>query len=137
MRQPFLLAVSLALACRSHFPSQPTNTSVAGTWSLQTINGSALPYVASQTGSNKVEITSDVVTAVASGSYTETTQRRITLNGDTTNQFLSDAGSFTLNGNVVILHSNISGSGTTSAGSVSGNTLALAKDGFAYVYKRQ
>src|SRR5512143_2292415 len=135
MRRLLPLVLSLAIACGSDSPSQPTSASVAGTWNLQTINGTALPYVITQSDTTKVELVSDVVTAVATGSYTEITQVRTTVGGQVMNESFPDAGSFTLNGTAVVFQSNSDGSQTT--GSVSGNTFTLAGDGFAYVYKRQ
>lgn len=125
----------VAAACGSDGPTQPTSTSVAGTWSLQTINGNGLPYVVAQTGADKVELISDVITAVASGSFTQITQVRITQNGQTSTQSIPDAGSFSLNGTAVTFTFNSDGS--TGTGSVSGNTLTVTDDGFAYVYKKQ
>ena len=135
MRRLLPLVMSLAIACGSDSPSQPTSASVAGTWSLQTVNGTALPYLITQSGTTKVELVSDVVTAVATGSYTEITQIRTTVDGQVMNESFPDAGSFTLNGTAVVFQSNSDGSQTT--GSVSGNTFTLAAEGFAYVYKRQ
>jgi hypothetical protein len=128
--------LALAVACGGgDSPSAPTQTSVAGTWTLQSINGTNLPFVIAQTGANKAEVMSDVVTAVASGSYTQMTQVRVTQNGQASMQSFSEAGSWTLNGSAASFRRNSDGSVGTA--SVSGNTLTLAEDGFAYVYKRQ
>jgi hypothetical protein len=125
----------VAAACGSDGPTQPTSASVAGTWSLQTINGTPLPYVVVQTGVDKVELTSDVITAVASGSFTQITQVRITQNGQVSTQSIPDAGSYSLSGTAVTF--TFSSDGSTGTGSLSGNTLTVASDGFAYVYKKQ
>ena len=116
-------------------PTQPTSASVAGTWNLQTVNGAPLPYVAAQVGADKVELMSDVITAVASGSFTQMTQVRVTQNGQVTTQSIPDAGSFTLAGTAV--NFTFDSDGSSGTGSLSGNTLTVAEGGFAFVYKKQ
>jgi hypothetical protein len=135
MRFIACLLLVVTAACGSDAPTQPTSASVTGTWRLQTVNGTALPFVAAQIGSDKVELTSDVLTAVQSGSFTRMTQIRVTQNGQASTQSISDAGSYTLSGTAVTF--TFDGDGSSGTGSISGNTLTVAEDGFAYIYKRQ
>ena len=134
MRRLIVLLIPVVLACGGDSTTQPTMASVAGTWDLQTVNGVALPYVIFQTGSNKTELVSDVVTAVSTGSYTQVSTIRSTFSGQTTTQSTSNAGSFTLNGTALVFRAN---DGTGGTGSVSGNTFTLAMNGFAYVYRKR
>ena len=135
MRFIACMLLVVAAACGgSDAPTQPTSASVAGTWKLQTVNGSALPYVAAQVGADKVELMSDVITAVASGSFTQMTQIRVTQSGQVSTQSIPDAGSYTLNGSAVTFTFNSDGS--TGTGSLSGNTLTVTEDGFAFVYRK-
>lgn len=115
-------------------PTEPTQVSVAGTWSLQTINGTRLPYVVAQTGADKLEVTSDVLSVSGTGSFTQTTTVRLTQNGQVSTQSVADAGSYTLNGSAASFRFNSDGS--TGTASISGNTMTVATDGFAYVYTR-
>lgn len=136
MRLLACMLLVVAAACGGDDgPTQPTAASVAGTWQLQTVNGSALPYVAAQVGLDKVELMSDVLTVVASGSFTQMTQIRVTQSGQVTTQSIPDAGSYTLNGSAVTFTFNSDGS--TGTGALSGSTLTVAEDGFAFVYKKQ
>ena len=135
MRLIACMLLLVGAACGGDSPTQPTSSSVAGTWSLQTINGTGLPYIVAQTGSDKVELTSDVLTVVGSGSFTQITQVRVTQNGQVSTQSIPDAGSYVLNGTAVTFTFNSDGSSGT--GSLSGNTLTVAEDGFAYVYRKQ
>ena len=135
MRLIACMLLLVGAACGGDSPTQPTSSSVAGTWSLQTINGTALPYIVAQAGSDKVELTSDVLTVVGSGSFTQITQVRVTQNGQVSTQSIPDAGSYVLNGTAVTFTFNSDGSSGT--GSLSGNTLTIAEDGFAYVYRKQ
>ena len=136
MRRLVPLVLSFALACGSDSTtaSQPTTASLAGAWSLQTINGIALPFVVAQTATSKSEILSDVVTATAAGTYTEVTQTRTTLNGQATTSTDNDAGTYTVTGNAVVIRSN---DGSSASGTVSGNTFTVSVGGIAFQFKKQ
>ena len=125
----------MLLACGDDSATAPTTDSVAGTWSLQSINGTALPYVVFQIGADKVELVSDVVVAVASGTFTQTTVVRTTASGQVTTESQADAGTWSLNGTAVTFQFN--GDGTTGTGSISGNSMTIAESGFAFVYRKQ
>jgi len=129
---PFIL--SLAVACGSDSSTQPNATpaSLAGTWNLQTINGAALPFTLLQTP--KTELLSDVVTAVAAGTYTELSQVRTTLNGQVTVSTESDGGTYTITGNTVTIRST---DGSTALGTVNGNLFTIAAGGISFEYKKQ
>ena len=129
-----LVALAVAVACGSDSTTQPTMASVAGTWSLQTVNGSPLPFTLTQTGTDKLELLSDVVTAEPNGTYTETVQFRTTVSGQTTTNSDTDSGTFTLNGTAVVLSSARTGSTT---GALSGNTLTLSDQGYVWVFTKQ
>lgn len=129
------LALVVLVACGDGSTTAPTNDSVAGTWSLQSINGTGLPYIILQTGADKVEIVSDVVVAAASGSFTQTTTVRTTVSGQATTQSQGDGGTWSLNGTAVTFQ--FTGDGSTGTGSISGNTMTVAESGFAFVYRKQ
>ncbi len=129
-----IIAVAFTAACGgSDKAIGPTLASISGTYDLKTINGSNLPFVVAQTGSNKTEITADVVTATGSA-FTELLTVRATQNGQVTTQTFSDAGSFTLNGNAVTFAYQ---DGSTGTGTVSGNTFTVAVDGFSFFYQKR
>jgi len=130
------LLVSAALACGGDDSiTVPTNASVAGTWTLQSVNGSPLPFVIVQSGSNKSELTADVLTVGSSGNFTQLTTIRNTLNGQVTTQSTPDAGTYTLNGTAATFRFNSDGS--TGTGAINGNTLTVADVGLVMVYQRQ
>lgn len=133
MRKTFLALLALTLAC-SGDSTGPTEASVAGTWNLQSVNGTALPFVIAQTGTNKTEITADVLTVTSSGSFTEITTVRTTLNGTATTQTVPDAGSYVLNGNNVTFQ--FQSDGSVGSGTISGNTLTVSQAGLSLIYKK-
>lgn len=134
MKKLFLAFLCVTLACSSD-STGPTEASVAGTWTLQSINGTNLPFVFAQTGANKAEITADVLTVTSSGSFTQITTVRITENGQVTTQTVPDAGSYVLNGTNVTFQ--FQSDGSIGTGTVSGGTLTVSTPGFSYIYKKQ
>ena len=135
MRFIACLLLMVAAACGGDSPTEPTPASVAGTWRLQTVNGSALPYVLVQFETDKVELTSEVLTVAASGSFTQLTQFTTTQSGQVSVEDLTDAGTYTLNGTAATF--TYDSDGSTGTGSLSGNTLTVAGGGFAMVYRKQ
>jgi hypothetical protein len=126
--------VFAALACGGDDTTTPTQASVAGTWTLQTINGSPLPFTLS--ASPKIELLSSVVNVSANGTWTSTTTNRTTIASQTSTTTSTDAGTYTLSGNNVAILSNGAGS-TAQAGTVNGNTLTLSQQGFVFIYTKQ
>lgn len=136
MRRLLSLAVILAaVACGSDDSTTPTQTSVAGTWTLQTINGSPLPFTVA-TSPAKIEWLSSVVNVTSNGTWTSSLQVRTTVNGQASTTTSTDAGTYTLSGNNVAILSSSPGS-TAQAGTINGNTLTVSQQGFVFVYTKQ
>jgi hypothetical protein len=127
-----LVIGALGISCGGGDSTGP-NDSVAGTYSLRTVNGSNLPYIVVQIGADKVELTSDILTLSEAGSFTELTTFWTTTNGQVTTSTESDAGSFTLNGTAA---SFVFNSGTSGTGTISGGTITVALSGFSFVYRK-
>ena len=127
-----LLALAVAtVACGSDATEPTTMASVAGTWSLSTVNGTALPYILAQSGADKLEWTADVIPATSTGSFTQISSFRTTANGQVTTETTPDAGTFSLNGTAVTF------TGSTGTGALNGNTMTVTGQGFALVYVKQ
>lgn len=133
MRRFFLIGLCLLAACGSDSSTAPQQ-SIAGTWTLRTINGTSLPYIITQSGADKAELMSDAFTISGTGSFTQTSVIRYTTNGVATTQSSAEAGSYTINGTAVTLHFNSDGSTVTA--SWSGNTLTATAGGLVGVYGR-
>jgi hypothetical protein len=126
-----LCAILFAIGCGDS--TSPILT-VAGTWSLQSVDGISLPYILEQVGADKAELTSDVITANSTGSFTETTNIKITEGGQVTNESFPDAGTYTQSGSAVTFTFNSDGSSGTAT--LNGNTLTMTTAGFSLVYTR-
>ena len=130
------VAASAIAACGggSDGPTPPTPVSVAGTWNMQTVNGSPLPHLSAGSGNNKIELTADVLTVSSGGSFTDTQTYRTTENGSSTTLSEPFAGTYVLNGSTVTFRYNSGGSRT---GTVSRDTLTVANGPLSYVFRKQ
>ena len=130
-----LAALSLLVllaGCGGDGSTDPT-AGIAGTYSLRTVNGSPLPYTLQQSGTFKLEITSDAYALTDNGTWTEAWSERTTSNGQVTTETFTDAGTYSRSGTAITLVS--PGAGAVS-GTVSGGTLTLAAQGFSLVFIR-
>ena len=139
-RRRFRIATACALwliaACSGGDATAPSaSVSIVGSWALQTVNGSALPYLMDQNGADKSEMTAEVLTFLATGQFTEIAQVRVTSGGQVSTLAVQQAGTFTANkGNVTLT---FAGDGSTAQGSQSGSTLTLGLNGLNLSYKKQ
>lgn len=133
MRATLLLVLALLVGCGDD--GTGPGGSIVGTWSLQSVNGTNLPFVIAQTGQNKTELTGDVYSVLAGGAFTQVTTIRTTINGAVTNQTITDSGSYTQNGTAVTFFFASDGSSVT--GAVSGSTITMADDGVSGIYRKQ
>lgn len=130
------LVLALLAACGGDATSpSPTSASVAGAFTLRSIDGAALPFTV-QNGANKVDVISSTLTMTDGGSWSETTNYRVSVNGGTpTSQVGSSSGSYARTGSTFNLF-------TTSnpnymSGSFDGkNTLSMIAGGFMFVYSK-
>lgn len=127
-----LAFVGALAACGSDSPTSPASASIAGTYHLQTINGSALPF-AIQSGTNVVVVTNDVITVADGGTWSEQATFTLTSNGQTTSQVVSDGGTWTRVGASVSLNSN---STSGYAGTFTGAGFEFFDSSFTYVFSK-
>jgi hypothetical protein len=126
-----VLVCSLLLACSD---ATSPGQSVEGTWRLQTVNGLALPFTLSQSGTFKEELTGEVMTLMAPGSLTIVTMFRYTEGSNVFAESVPDEGTWTVGGSTVTITWDSDGS--TSTATVSGNTMTLQDIGLTFVYRR-
>ena len=121
----------VAGACGSDDSTSPI-VGAAGSWSLQSINGSVLP-VTLGSGTQAVVVVTSTLTILANGNYNEVVTLRPA--GATTNTTFTEIGTWTFANGVVTFSDQTDG--ITYTGSVSGNTLTEVVPGFTSVYSRQ
>ena len=128
------LALAALGACGSDASTSPNSDAIEGTYSLRTVNGSALPFTI-QSGPNSVTLTTDVITIASNGAWTESIVYRQTINGDTTNGTDADGGTWVRAGSSVTLQSSVNG-GTAYSGAYSNGSLTFSDGGVVVVFSR-
>ena len=118
-------------ACGSDDSTSPP-LGASGTWSLQTINGTALP-VTIGSGSQAVSVISSTLTISSNGNYNEVVTLRPL--GAASNTIFTEIGTWSFTNGVVTFNDQTDG--ITYTGSISGNSLTENTGGFVSVYARQ
>ncbi len=130
------LAAGLAGCAVDKVTTPTVDASLAGTWSLQAINGYALPYIIAEVGNDGFEIVSDVIIADSAGSFNEAVVVQALMNGQVTADTIADAGLYQVSGSSVAL--TFASDSATAVGTVSGNALSLTEgSGAQLVYIKQ
>ena len=127
------LALAAVAACGGDNATNPASGSIAGTYTLRTVNGSQLPFTV-QSGTNSVTLTGDVITIADGGSWSETFAYTQTINGTTTNQTGTDGGSWSRAGTSVSLDSD--GGYNAYTGTFTGNSLNLTDGTLTQVFTK-
>ena len=132
------LLVSLALAattvgCSSDQTVTPPIAEIAGSYSLATVNGKALPFTYAVSGADKAEVLDDVITLRADGGWTEVWHDRYTMNGVVTTEEMSDEGAFSRVGNRITLTSAFGGA---IAADIVDGKITMSGNGFSLIYAR-
>ena len=135
VRRIHVLAIALAFVTtgcsKKDSPTSPAT--IAGTYTLRTINGSPLPYVVLVVGADKVEAVDDAITLSDAGTWTEFGHVRTTISGVATTTTINDAGSYVRTGTAITLTSPQSG---PLSGTVDNGTLTLSDQGLVGVYRK-
>lgn len=137
MRRMFLGALLVVLAaCGSDTTTGPdVDLSFVGTYTLRTIDGSKLPYVFLQTGQDAAAMTASTIVIADGGTWSEQSEFRITDNGQTETQVVSNNGTWFRSANNLILTSTLHNN-TPYSGTFSTNQLTLSDGSLTYVFSR-
>ncbi len=138
----FVTAVAMlaaSVACTDN--TSPSSRSAGGTYDLQTVNGTSLPY-SYNTSSGTLTIQSDIYTLNNDGTYNETISE--TISNGVSNAPTSDAesGTWYQNGNAVVFSPNYSTQNnyTQYTGALSGggtfshSSITFSYNGVVWVY---
>lgn len=131
-----ITAALFAGACISETTVTPlSNESLAGTYTLRTVNGSGLPAVVqSENGTTpKVEVLSDVLTLRVDGTWDGVQSLRITSGTTADTQTLSSGGTYTASETLVSFHDTVNGD---FAVSVSGTSFLLSNGTLTFLYSK-
>jgi hypothetical protein len=97
MKKLALLLLAAAVACGGS-STEPTTT-VSGTFTLRTINGSPLPQSIYSDPDASLSINSGTLTLGSDRTYTLVEEEHVVVSGSATDDVYSESGTFTVSGN--------------------------------------
>ncbi len=126
------LAMLVSVGC---FDDYSTGVgTVTGTYTLRTINGSALPYTINVNATTQKEVIDDMITLFSGGSYSRTQHANIKVNGQTTSQTNTESGAYALVGTSVTLNPSPSGQSTVTT--IDGRTMTIVESGITWTFMK-
>jgi hypothetical protein len=128
------LALALGACSASDRITAVGGGSLVGTWSLQTINNTSLPFLLAQSGSDTLELLSDVIIAANGGTFADTTLVRSTVSGAVTMDTIPNTGLYVLAGSTATL--TFDSDQSVAQGTLGGNRLIFNGSGVNLVYTR-
>lgn len=128
-----VLALSTLVACGKEAPT-PTVHTLAGNWSLSLHNGKAVPYVTTVDGET-LEVLRGALVLTPTGLYNTEVIVRRTRGGVSTNDAASDAGGYTVNGNVIVF-SPLRAHLAQVTARLSGKSITIGNPGTAVVFTK-
>ena len=134
MRQ--MLAGFVAASCLACFSDGGIvgSSSVTGTYTLRSINGSPLPYTISGSGTDKTEILAESITLFQGGTYARERNSRVTANGQVANETVTEGGTYNLFGNSISMRA--SGTGPLVQAVINANTMTLVEAAMTSVFSK-
>jgi hypothetical protein len=137
MKRFLLATVVLALGCATapDYPQAPEiDPKFLGTWRVRTINGEALPFVASQSASSRTEIQEGSITTGNGGVFTSNLVVVTTVPGQITGGDETDGGNFSVSGNTLTFQ--FVKAATTATGTLSHDTLTVVEGSLSLAMTR-
>jgi hypothetical protein len=136
LRRSFLsaLAATALLAACGDSGTGPDDTDIVGSYTLQTINGNAVPWRLAL-GNDWFEITSGSGNINADGTFRLTYDWRASVSGQVDGDSEDLVGTYTRNGNAITFRDPSDGS-TVATGTISGRQLTVTYEGDVLVFVR-
>ena len=129
---PVFAALVTLAACGGDASTNTGPASVAGTYTLRTVNGAPLPFTLAQLGDDKYEVTADAITLKDGGIWTGAGTTRATESGRVSTTTVTSTGTYSLTGTAIT----ITGVTESSSGTVERGTLTVTQDGLLSVYTK-
>lgn len=134
MRRLIALFAFLAVAaCGGDSATNSLSSSIAGTYTLRSVNGAVLPYV-EVVDNFKLELLSQTLTLTEGGSFNTQGTIRTTVNTQVSTTNFSDTGTYTRSGNALTLRTTSDSSTVT--GTIAGGSLTVLADRLTYVFQK-
>ena len=129
-----VVPLSIFGACGDDEGTGPGESSIVGSYTLQTVNGNTLPWRYLVLGNDWAEITGGSGTINANGSYSLTANFRTMESGQTDTFSETSTGTYVRSGNAITFTAS---DGTRASGVISGTQITVTdEDGIVYVFRR-
>jgi hypothetical protein len=138
MRRFAVALLAFSLACGNDSVSEPTNSVavvVVGNWSLESIGGATLPFLIDQAGADKLELMEATVAVTADGVFIASSTERTTISGVSESQTYSDAGRFTVSGNLITFTFDVDGSQVRA--NIDNDAMTFSEGTAPVIYRRK
>ena len=131
-----MLAVAALVGCGENSSTGPTTVNLIGSWTLQSVNGGAIPFTQTS-ATEKREVVSGSLVISANGAFTSTLIQKVTPTGATNANIvvLTTFGTVDINGGIVVLRrTDISNDPGTTV-ELTSTTIAYTLNGLALVFR--
>lgn len=130
-----LMILLLAVTTAACWSDKVTGSStVFGTYTLRTVNGSPLPFTIAGSGTSKSEILSDSIFLYEGFTFAESAHYLVTVNGTPKAEIRVDNGSFSLLGNSASFRSNDGSPVATYL--IDADVMTVVKPGLTMAFKK-
>jgi hypothetical protein len=129
-----VVPLALAGSCGGDSATGPGDTNIAGSYTLQSVNGNSLPWRPIVVGNDFFEITSGGASINADGTYSLTFNWRESISGQVSTGSESSVGTYTRNGNAITFTD--ASDGSTATGTISGRQISVTSEGVVFVLVR-
>jgi hypothetical protein len=135
MRRLFvsMLALVTLVACGDNSTTGPATVNLVGSWRLQSVNGSAVPYT-QQNGTSKLEVFGGGIVISQSGSFTTTLMERVTTNGSASVMNVTTYGTVEISGSGLIFKRTDIANDPGTTAELSIDSIALTQNGLALLF---
>jgi hypothetical protein len=135
MRRLFAtIALLAAAACGENQSTGPATVDLIGNWTLQSVNGGAIPYT-EQTTARKLEVLTGGIVIGSTGSFTTTLTERITPTGGSASVLVvTTYGDVVVNGSSLVFKRSDIPNDPGTAATLTSSSIAFTQDGLALVF---
>lgn len=113
-----------------------SSDSMAGSYSLRSVNGQSLPYILAKTTAKQNEWMADIITFSSDGTYIQESTIRSTAFGIAATAIKKESGTWTRSGTEITLRSTSNSRQPSATATFSDGTMTLVSGGVALIYKK-
>ena len=137
IRRAFLMvALATLAACGENTSTGPVTINLVGSWKLQSVNGSAVPF-SQTTSTGKFEIFDGSLDIQTTGTFTMNLTQRTTTGTSSSIFVLTTYGTVDISGSSVIFKRQDISTDPGQTAQLTANSIGLTQNGYALVFVKQ